>query len=54
MCSLLMFIIILCATIAASLAVIIIIIVIAIAIIKLWLCDCYVNWPIVMRAELSN
>lgn len=53
MCSLLMFIIILCATIAASLAVIIII-VIAIAIIKLWLCDCYVNWPIVMRAELSN
>lgn len=53
MCSLLMFIIILCATIAASLAVIIII-VIAIAIIKLWLCDCYVNWPIVMRAEPSN
>lgn len=53
MCSLLMFIIILCATIAASIAVIIII-VIAIVIIKLWLCDCYVNWPIVMRAELSN
>jgi len=48
-----MFIIILCATIAASIAVIIII-VIAIVIIKLWLCDCYVNWPIVMRAELSN